>query len=372
MTATVIDGIGLLVTNTAAGELAGAHVVIDGEQVVAVGTGPAPGRRRAHRRRRPLRHPRLRRQPHPPRVRRRPADEFAARMAGAPYEAGGINATIDATRAAGDDALRAAATRRGAPRPGAPASRRSRSSRATARPSTTRPAPGALAGELTHETTFLGAHVVPPEFAGRADDYVALVVRRDARRRRAARPLDRRLLRARGVRRRPVPRRAGGRAAPPGSGCGSTPTSSAPGPGVQLAVELGCASADHCTYLSDADVEALAASDTVATFLPATDFSTRQPYPDARRVIDAGATVALATNCNPGSSYTTSMSFVIALAVRDLRDDRRRGAARGDARRGPRPAPRRRRLARPRCPRRPRRARRAELRPPRLPAGRAR
>ena len=91
-----------------------------------------------------------------------------------------------------------------------------------------------------------------------------------------------------------------------------------PGPGVQLAVELGCASADHCTYLSDDDVAALAASDTVATFLPATDFSTRQPYPDARRVIDAGATVALATNCNPGSSYTTSMSFVIALAVRDL------------------------------------------------------
>jgi imidazolonepropionase len=76
---------------------------------------------------------------------------------------------------------------------------------------------------------------------------------------------------------------------------------------------------DHCTYLSDEDVEALAASDTVATFLPATDFSTRQPYPDARRVIDAGAAVAIATNCNPGSSYTTSMAFCIALAVRDLR-----------------------------------------------------
>jgi imidazolonepropionase len=91
------------------------------------------------------------------------------------------------------------------------------------------------------------------------------------------------------------------------------------GPGVQLAVEMGCASADHCTYLTDDDISALAASDTVATFLPATDFSTRQPYPDARRVIDAGATVALATNCNPGSSYTTSMSFCLALAVRDLR-----------------------------------------------------
>ena len=92
-----------------------------------------------------------------------------------------------------------------------------------------------------------------------------------------------------------------------------------PGPGAALAVELGAASVDHCTYLTDADVAALAGSETVATFLPATDFSTRQPYPDARRVIDAGAAVAIATNCNPGSSYTTSMSFCIALAVRDLR-----------------------------------------------------
>jgi imidazolonepropionase len=91
-----------------------------------------------------------------------------------------------------------------------------------------------------------------------------------------------------------------------------------PGDGVRLGVELGCASVDHCTYLSDEDVEALADGPTVATFLPATDFSTRQPYPDARRVLDAGATVALAANCNPGSSYTTSMPFCIALAVRDL------------------------------------------------------
>src|SRR6202048_1804248 len=86
-----------------------------------------------------------------------------------------------------------------------------------------------------------------------------------------------------------------------------------------MAVELGAASVDHCTYLDREDVEALAGSETVATFLPAADFSTRQPYPDARRVIDAGAAVAIATNCNPGSSYTTSMSFCIALAVRDLR-----------------------------------------------------
>jgi imidazolonepropionase len=75
---------------------------------------------------------------------------------------------------------------------------------------------------------------------------------------------------------------------------------------------------DHCTYLDDADIEALAGSETVATFLPATDFSTRQPYPDTRRAIDAGATLAIATNCNPGSSYTTSMAFCIALAVREM------------------------------------------------------
>ena len=91
-----------------------------------------------------------------------------------------------------------------------------------------------------------------------------------------------------------------------------------PGPGVQLAVELDCASADHCTHLSDADVEALADGTTVATLLPAADFSTRQPYPDARRLLDAGVTVALATNTNPGSSATTSMPFCVALAVREM------------------------------------------------------
>jgi imidazolonepropionase len=103
---------------------------------------------------------------------------------------------------------------------------------------------------------------------------------------------------------------------------------------VQLAVELGCASVDHCTYLGDADVAALAGSATVATLLPATDFSTRQPYPDARRLLDAGATVALASNCNPGSSYTSSIPFCIALAVREMRmtiDEAVRAATLGGA-----------------------------------------
>jgi imidazolonepropionase len=91
-----------------------------------------------------------------------------------------------------------------------------------------------------------------------------------------------------------------------------------PGGGVQLAVELGCASADHCTHLSTSDIDALAGSETVATLLPGAEFSTRSRYPDARALLAAGATVALATDCNPGSSYTSSMPFCIALAVREL------------------------------------------------------
>jgi imidazolonepropionase len=87
---------------------------------------------------------------------------------------------------------------------------------------------------------------------------------------------------------------------------------------VRLAVELGAASVDHCTHLGDADVDALAAGETVATLLPGAEFSTRSPYPDARRLLEAGVTVALATDCNPGTSYTSSMPFAIALAVREM------------------------------------------------------
>jgi imidazolonepropionase len=93
-----------------------------------------------------------------------------------------------------------------------------------------------------------------------------------------------------------------------------------PSDGIRLAVELGAASVDHCTYATDDDVEALAgaADTTVATLLPGAEFCTRARYPDGGRLIDAGATVALATDCNPGSSFTTSMSFCIAVAVRDM------------------------------------------------------
>ena len=244
------------------------------------------------------------------------ADEFAARMAGEPYSAGGIRTTVEATRAASDAELLAGA-------------RRLQDEAARSGTTTLEIKSGygltpvdearclQVAGELTAETTFLGAHVVPPEFDGRADDYVAEVCGPmlaacapharwiDAFCEEGAFDADqcRTVLEA-------------GRAA--GLGLRLHANQLGAGPGVQLAVELGCASADHCTHLSDTDIEALAGGDTVATFLPATDFSTRQPYPDARRVLDAGVTVALAVNCNPGSSHTTSMPFVLALAVRDL------------------------------------------------------
>ncbi len=243
-------------------------------------------------------------------------DEFAARMAGAPYAAGGILSTVAATRAATVEELRAlaAARRREATRAGI-THIEIKSGYALDVAGEQRLCE--LAGQLTDDVTFLGAHVVAPEFEDRPDDYVALVcgemlaacapVARwiDVFCERGAFDADqsRAVLRA-------------GRDA--GLGLRVHANQLGQGPGVQVALEAGAASADHCTYLSDADVEGLAASDTVATLLPATDFSTRQPYPDARRLIDAGATVAVATNCNPGSSYTTSMSFCFALAVRDM------------------------------------------------------
>ncbi len=244
------------------------------------------------------------------------SDEFAARMAGAAYTAGGIQSTVAATRAATDDELLRLTARRQREAWGAGiTSMEIKSGYGLDTHHEQRCLD--IATSFTDDTTFLGAHVVPPEFAGRADDYVHLVCTDmlaaaapharwiDAFCEHGAFDADqcRAVITA-------------------GAAVGLTGRLHANqlghGPGVQLAVELGCASADHCTYLTDADIEALAGSTTVATFLPAADFSTRQPYPDARRVIDAGAQVALATNCNPGSSYTSSMSLCIALAVRDM------------------------------------------------------
>ena len=244
-------------------------------------------------------------------------DEFVARMAGAPYQAGGILTTVAATRAASSDQLRRGlSTRRAEARRNGITSLEIKSGYGLTTDDERRSLEVAR-GE-TAETTLLAAHVVPPEYDGRADDYVGLICDEmidavagtcrwvDAFCEQGAFDADqcRAVLTAARSR---------------GLGTRLHANQLGHGPGVRLAVELGCASADHCTYLSDDDIEALAAGNTVATFLPATDFSTRQPYPDARRVIDAGVTVALATNCNPGSSYTSSMAFCIALAVRDMR-----------------------------------------------------
>jgi len=242
------------------------------------------------------------------------AEEFAARMAGQPYEAGGILRTVEDTRAATEDQLRALAGRRRLEQLAAGITHcEVKSGYALSVEGEERLC--RLAGELSDDVTFLGAHVVPEGWG--AEDYVSLVTGPmltacapharwiDAFCERGAFDAEQ----SRAV------LEAGRRA---GLGLRVHANQLGPGPGVQLAVEMGAASADHCTYLTDDDIDALAASDTVATFLPATDFATRQPYPDARRALDAGIEVALATNTNPGSSYTTSIAFCIALAVREM------------------------------------------------------
>ncbi len=245
------------------------------------------------------------------------AEEFAERMAGRPYGAGGIRVTTAATRAASAAELRGlAAARLAEARAAGIGTIEVKSGYGLDLDTERRLCE--LAAELTDEVTFMGAHAVPEEFEGRADDYVALVCGEMLE---ACAPHSRWIdvFCERGAFDADQSRavlEAGGAA---GLGLRVHGNQLGPGPGVRLAVECGAASVDHCTYLDDEDIGALAGSDTVATFLPATDFSTRQPYPDARRVIDAGASVALATNCNPGSSYTTSMALCIALAVRDMR-----------------------------------------------------
>ncbi|MBQ1027345.1 imidazolonepropionase [Micromonospora sp. C95] len=252
------------------------------------------------------------------------AAEFAARMAGEPYTGGGIRTTVGATRAASDGELRATvrrlraeALRQGTTTIeiksgyGLTVADEARSLR--------------IAAEVTGETTFLGAHVVPAEYADRPDEYVGLVCGPMLA---AARPYARWIdvFCERGAFDADHARAILTCGQAVGLDVRVHANQLGPGPGVRLGVELGAASVDHCTHLTDADVDALAstASDdgqtaTVATLLPGAEFSTRSPYPDARRLLDAGVTVALATDCNPGSSYTSSMPFCIALAVREMR-----------------------------------------------------
>lgn len=262
--------------------------------------------------------------------------EFAARMAGTPYQAGGIRSTVAATRAAPDEVLRANLVRlaREMVAQGT-TTLECKSGYGLTVPDEARSV--ALAAEVTPEVTFLGAHVVPPEYQGDRAGYLDLVcgpmLKACAPH---ARWVDVFCERGAFDADEAAAVLAAGRAA------GLLPRVHAnqlgPGPGVQVAVAAGAASADHCTYLSDADVDALAASGagsgtpgsggprsggpwsgTVATLLPGVEFSTRQPYPDARRLLAAGVTVALATDCNPGSCFTSSMPLGVALAVREMR-----------------------------------------------------
>ncbi len=314
----LVTGIGELVTNDpATGVLHDAALVTDGERIAW--TGPAtqapaaderldvqgravlPGFVDSH--------------AHPIFAGDR-ATEFAARMAGKPYTGGGIRTTVAATRAATDDHLRAGARRlvTEALRQGT-TTFEIKSGYGLTEPDEARTL--RLARELSPETTFLGAHVVPPEYADRPDDYVALVTGPMLA---AARPFARwvDVFCERGAFDADQSRAVLTAGAAAGLGVRVHANQLGPGPGVRLAVEVGAASADHCTHLSDADVDALAGSDTVATLLPAAEFCTRSPYPDARRLLDAGVRIALATDCNPGSAYTTSMPFCIALAVREM------------------------------------------------------
>ena len=244
------------------------------------------------------------------------SQEFSARMRGESYSAGGIKTTVTATREASDEALRhnTASLVAEMHRSGI-TTFESKSGYALDVQNEERSL--RIAREFTDETTFLGAHVVPAEFSGRADEYVALVTGEmlrvaaphakwiDVFCDRGAFDVDqaRTILRA-GVEAGLQPRIHANQLANIGA--------------VQLAVELDCASADHLSHLSDEDIELLAGSNTVATLLPGAEFSTRSAYPDARRLFATGVNVAIATDCNPGSSFTTSMPFCMAVAVRDM------------------------------------------------------
>ena len=244
------------------------------------------------------------------------SEEFAARMRGESYSAGGIKTTVAATRSASDEVLRANTSRLVAEMHRAGSTTfESKSGYALDVENEARTLQ--IASEFTTETTFLGAHVVPTEFADRADEYVALVAGEMLN---AAKPhakwidvfCDRgafnvdqaRTILSAGIAAGLQPRIHANQLANIGA--------------VKLAVELDCASADHLSHLSDEDIDLLAGSITVATLLPGAEFSTRSTYPDAKRLFAAGVSVALATDCNPGSSFTTSMAFCMAVAVRDM------------------------------------------------------
>ncbi|MFJ7776059.1 imidazolonepropionase [Streptomyces yangpuensis] len=327
MTTTAITNIGSLVTNDPSvgdgsrlGLIENAAVVIDGERIAWVGpTAQAPAAdERFDAQGRALIPGFVDSHSHLVFAGDR-TQEFNARMSGRAYSAGGIRTTVAATRAASDAELEANLVRHldEARRQGT-TTFETKSGYGLTVADEARAL--RIAAAHTEEVTYLGAHIVSPDYAEDPAGYVDLVTGEMLA---ACAPYARWVDvfcekgafdgdQARAI-------------LTAGAAAGLIPRVHANqlshGPGVQLAVELEAASADHCTHLTDADVDALAqaADTTVATLLPGAEFSTRAQWPDARRLIDAGATVALSTDCNPGSSYTSSMPFCIALAVRDMR-----------------------------------------------------
>ena len=241
--------------------------------------------------------------------------EFRARMQGEKYTAGGINSTVEKTRLATRESL--------------VSNVKSLVSEANSTGTTTLEIKSGygltpahekrsldIAREFTEETTFLGAHVVPAEFIGNSDDYVSLVIGEmldevvsqskwiDVFCDRGAFTADqtRTILKA-GIAKGLAPRLHANQLEA--------------GEGIAIGVEFDAASVDHVSHFTDADIALLSRSNTVATILPGAEFSTRSKYPDARRMLEAGIDLAIASDCNPGSSYTNNMQFIIALAVRE-------------------------------------------------------
>jgi imidazolonepropionase len=243
--------------------------------------------------------------------------EFDARMRGQPYAAGGIQTTVRATIEASEEELR-----RNAQRLAGEALR----SGTTHLEIKSGYGLGTvlerrllqIAGELTDDVTFLGAHVVPPDWSGRTESYAAHV--RGAMLDACA-PFARwaDVFCERGAFDEAESRKILLACRDKGLGLRVHANQLGPGPGAKLAAELGAASADHLTYLTEDDIWALSDAGVVATLLPVADLSTREPWPDARGLIEAGTTVALATDCNPGTSFTTNMPIVVALAVTAMR-----------------------------------------------------
>lgn len=237
--------------------------------------------------------------------------EFAARSRGEKYSAGGIRTTVAATRAASNTELTNNA--------------QSLLDEALLQGTTTveiKTGYGLtlrdelrsldVASTFTNETTLLAAHVIPGEYVNNSDGYVDLIINEIIPASMAKwidvfcdegafSPEQTRAILLAGKRAGMLPR----------IHANQLSRTSA----VSLAIELGAASADHLSASTDSDIEALAASKTVATLLPGAEFSTQHEGKLGRRFLDAHAQVAIATDCNPGSSFTISMPFCIAAAV---------------------------------------------------------